>query len=76
MFNETQIDRSLIGTQRVTAEVKSWHNGRTPADGECDEVSSVSIYYEADGSIITDQTRIAVIEVVQNRQEAMRNATQ
>ena len=61
-------DDTLIGTQRLTAHVAAYRNGRTPADGEPDEVIEVELWREADGTEVTDPTRIAAIRARQHEQ--------
>jgi hypothetical protein len=51
-------DMGLTGAQRMTAHVAAYHNGRTPDDGDPDEVSETEVWLEADGTVITDPARI------------------
>jgi hypothetical protein len=61
-------DASIVGTQKLTAQVEAWHDGRTPDDGDPDEIVSVDVYIEANGDVITDQTRIELIRAAQANQ--------
>lgn len=61
-------DTTLIGTQRLTAHVAAWDDGRTPDDGPPDRVVETEVWLEADGTQITDEARIAVIRALQERQ--------
>jgi hypothetical protein len=63
-----QHDVSLIGTQRITAHVAAYDNGRTPADGEPDRIVEVEVWQEADGTVVTDPERIAAIRAIQESQ--------
>jgi hypothetical protein len=47
---------------REDVMIEKYHNHRTPADGEPDEVVIQSQWYEADGTMVTDPVRIAALE--------------
>lgn len=63
----TALDHGLAGTTRLTARVAAYHNGREPI-GEPDEIVEVDLYFEADGTQITDPDRIASIVAKQAEQ--------
>jgi hypothetical protein len=64
-------DASLIGTTRETAHVAAYRNDRIVVDGVAldglppDEVALIEFFREADGTLITDETRIAAIRAAQ-----------
>lgn len=64
------MDTSLVGTQRLTAHVAAWDNGRTPDDGPPDRIIETDVWMEADGTIIEDTERIAAIRRIQTQQGA------
>lgn len=55
-------DRTYIGAYKMGLVLKKWENGRTPEDGEPDEVIVSDQWYEADGTEIWDPERIAFLE--------------
>jgi hypothetical protein len=57
----SQQETPRIGV-KVTAQVRKWENGRTPADGDPDEVVVTEHWEEADGTVITDPARIERLE--------------
>lgn len=61
-------DSNIVGTQRLTAHVAAYDNGRTPADGDPDRIVETEVWLEADGKVIVDEARIAVIRATQAEQ--------
>lgn len=55
-------DTARLGAMRHTIHLAKWEHGRTPADGEPDEVLEHTVWTEADGMPITDPARIAALE--------------
>lgn len=55
-------DTTQIGAQRHEIIVAKYHNEHTPEDGDPDETVNVVIWTEADGTQITDEARIAVLD--------------
>lgn len=53
------------GTWRETYTVSKYENGRTPADGDPDEVIAMERFFEADGREVVDAERIAEIRAAQ-----------
>jgi hypothetical protein len=61
-------DVTLLRTQRETVTVAKYNNGRTPADGEPDDMLiGADIFTEGDGTVITDPGRIAAIRALQEQ---------
>lgn len=64
-------DASLVGTTRETAHVAAYRNDRVVVDGVAldglppDEVVLVEYFREADGTLVTDEDRIAAIRAEQ-----------
>jgi hypothetical protein len=63
-------DGATVGTGKMTVMAESWTWPRTPADGPPDAVTETTLWFEADGTQVTDPGRIAVI-AAQQEQEAM-----
>lgn len=61
-------DQGLAGTQRAVVRVDAYHNGREP-DGFPDEVVEVELFFEADGTQVTDPERMAAIKAAQEKQQ-------
>jgi hypothetical protein len=47
---------------RIAGRLDKYNNGRTPADGEPDEVEFFYKWFEMDGTEITDPLRIAELD--------------
>ena len=58
----SQIPTEFGGPYRVGIGVAKYNNGRTPDDGEPDEVVFVSQWFERDGTPIDDEQRIAELD--------------
>jgi len=62
-------DASLVGTTRMQAMVECYDNNRTPDDGlPPDRVVLTDLFFEADGTQIFDEDRIAAILAAQKEQ--------
>ena len=55
-------DNAALGAIKVRAMVRKWEGGRTPADGEPDDVIIREHWEEADGTVVTDPARIEQLE--------------
>lgn len=53
---------TIGGPYRLTTLLKKWENGRTPTDGEPDEIMYNPTWYDIGGIEITDAERIAALE--------------
>ena len=62
-------DVSLVGTTRMQAKVECYDNGRDPGDGlPPDRIVVTDLFFEADGTQIFDEDRIAAILAKQEEQ--------
>jgi hypothetical protein len=55
-------DATRIGAQRHEMTLAKYHDGRTPEDGDPDEVDTITVWTEPDGTQITDEARIAALD--------------
>lgn len=55
---------TMAGPYKARAAVAKYNDGRTPDDGDPDEVVVVEGWFEADGMEVTDPQRIAEIEAM------------
>jgi hypothetical protein len=56
------------GPTKVGLHLAKYENGRTPADGEPDSVIERAYWVDVDGTIITNDARIAELEEVARAQ--------
>jgi len=60
------IDLARTGPTRMQATVEGWTLPRTGwADGPPDQLTTVTLWHEPDGTLITDEGRIAALEAKQ-----------
>lgn len=52
----------------MQSQIRKWEAGRTPADGDPDEIVLLNQWQELDGTVITDPERIAELEARLARQ--------
>jgi hypothetical protein len=58
------------GPYRAAFHLAKYNDGRTPADGDPDEVQIVSQWFDPDGTPIDDDARIAELEAAHPLEEA------
>lgn len=68
-------ERANLPPYKEATQVAKWENGRTPEDGEPDDIVTVTRWIE-NSEVVTDPDRIDQLEalLVQQQQEDLSNA--